>query len=267
MNINVIKIGGKVIEDQALLNVFLRGFSGVAGPKILVHGGGRNATQLAQRLGLEATLIEGRRVTDAAMLEVVVMVYGGWVNKQIVSVLQSFGCNALGLTGADMNCIRAVRRPPEPIDFGYVGDIAQVHTSPLLALLQQGMVPVLAPVTHDGQGQLLNTNADTIAGRVAEALSASAPVELYYLFEKAGVLADPSDDRSVISELSEGSYRQRRAEGSIVEGMIPKLDNAFETLRAGVKNVYIAHHQVVSYLGSDHFKGTRLCLSQPPPTA
>ncbi len=266
MNIKVIKIGGKVIEDPLALTVFLKAFSQVAGPKVLVHGGGRNATQLAQRLGLEARLIEGRRVTDTAMLEVVVMVYGGWINKQIVSQLQASQCNALGLTGADMDCIRATQRPAQPVDFGFVGDVQQVQVDPLLGLLQQGIVPVLAPVTHDGQGQLLNTNADTIAGRVAEALATTTSVDLYYLFEKDGVLTDPSDDRSVIAQLSEPLYQQLRKEGRIVAGMIPKLDNAFRTLHAGVKNVYIAHHQTVSQLDADPI-GTQLCLSPNlPPT-
>ena len=265
MNIKVIKIGGKVIEDAPTLHAFLQAFAQLSGAKILVHGGGRNATQLAQRLGIEARLIEGRRVTDAAMLEIVVMVYGGWVNKQIVSQLQAQQCNALGLTGADMNCILATRRPAEPIDFGLVGDVQRVQTEPLLNLLQQAMVPVLAPVTHNGQGQLLNTNADTIAGRVAEALAATASVDLYYLFERAGVLSDPTDDHSVISQLSEGQYRQLLSEGSIMAGMIPKLDNAFRTLRAGVKNVYIAHHQTISQLDADHV-GTQLCLSPNLPT-
>ena len=266
LNIKVVKIGGKVIEDPTMLASFLQTFACLTSPKILVHGGGRNATHLANRLGLEATLIEGRRVTDAAMLEVVVMVYGGWVNKQIVSQLQAYQCDALGLTGADMNCVQATLRPAQPIDFGLVGDVRQVRTEPLLNLLQQGVVPVLAPVTHDGRGQLLNTNADTIAGRVAEALAPTASVDLYYLFEKAGVLADPADDTSLIPQLSEIQYRQHRADGSIVEGMIPKLDNAFRTLRAGVKNVYIAHHQAVSQLDTDAI-GTQLCLSPNlPPT-
>ena len=265
MNINVIKIGGKIIEDPALLRTFLQDAARISGPKLLVHGGGRNATQLARRLGVETTMVEGRRVTDTATLEVVVMVYGGLINKQIISKLQSFGCNALGLTGADMNCIVATRRPAEPIDYGWVGDIAEVHTAPLLTLLQQGITPVLAPITHDGQGHLLNTNADTITGRVASALSAAATVNTYYLFEKAGVLSDPADEQSVIPELSEDHYRRLREQGAVAEGMIPKLDNAFRALHAGVKNVYIAHYQAVSQLGTDHFKGTRLCL--PPNTS
>ena len=265
MNINIIKIGGKVIEEPTQLRTFLRDFAQVAGPKLLVHGGGRNATQLARRLGIEATMVEGRRVTDAAMLEVVVMVYGGLLNKQIVSKLQSFQCDAIGLTGADMNCVLATRRPAEPIDFGLVGDVRHVQTAPLLRLLEQGMVPVLAPITHDGQGQLLNTNADTVAGSVAAALSATAEVHVYYLFEKNGVLSDPSDEQAVVSELSEEQYRQLREQGKIAEGMIPKLDNAFRALRAGVKNVYIASYQAVGQLGTDPFKGTRLCL--PPNTS
>ena len=266
MNTNVIKIGGKVIEEPTLLRTFLQDFAAVTGPKILVHGGGRNATQLAQRLGLKATMIEGRRVTDAAMLEVVVMVYGGLVNKQIVSQLQSFNCDALGLTGADMNSVLASRRSAEPVDFGWVGDVQEVRGEAFRTLLQQNVVPVLAPITHDGQGQLLNTNADTMAGRVASALSATAPTTLYYLFEKGGVLSDPTDERSVIPTLDEEEYRRRREQGTIAEGMIPKLENAFEALRAGVKNVYIASYRAVSQLGTDHFTGTQLCLPLKPST-
>ena len=260
METNVIKIGGKVIEDPELLRGFLRSFAQLDGANVLVHGGGRNATQLAQRLGVEARMVEGRRMTDAAMLEVVVMVYGGWVNKQIVSQLQSLKCNALGLTGADMNSIVSTRRPAQPIDYGFVGDVQHVEAAALVELLRQHIVPVLAPITHDGQGQLLNTNADTIASRVAEALTDRSSVNLYYLFEKAGVLADPDDDQSVIPELSEAEYGQLRARGSIVAGMIPKLDNAFRALHAGVKNVYIAHHQAIAQLGTHHFNGTQLCL-------
>lgn len=254
MQVSVIKIGGKVIEDPPRLHEFLSHLARRPGPRLLVHGGGRNATQLAQRLGHEATMVEGRRVTDAAMLEVVVMVYGGLVNKQIVSMLQASDCNALGLTGADLDCVRAVRRPAVPVDFGYVGDVVAVQTDPLRRLLEQGVMPVLAPLTHDGRGQLLNTNADTIASRVAGALAQTDQVSLHYLFEKAGVLTDPADERSVVPRLSEATYRQLRQAGSIVQGMVPKLDNAFDALRAGVENVYIAHHRTVaspySYTGT-----------------
>ncbi len=262
--IRVIKIGGRVIEQPELLNEFLQDFAQLEGPRILVHGGGRNATQLAQRLGLEATLIEGRRVTDAAMLEVVVMVYGGLLNKQIVSRLQSQECNALGLTGADLNCITATKRAAQPIDYGWVGDVQQVNTDALRPLLQQKIIPVFAPITHDGQGNLLNTNADTIASRVAEALSTHAPAELYYFFEKAGVLADPADEASVIDELSEADYRRGKEAGTIAAGMIPKLDNGFAARRGGVKKVYIAHHRALPAVGTGSFNGTQLCLNPPP---
>lgn len=261
--IRIIKIGGRVIEQPELLAEFLEDFARLKGSRVLVHGGGRNATEMAQRLGLEATLIEGRRVTDDAMLEVVVMVYGGLLNKQIVSRLQSFNCDSLGLTGADLNCIIATKRPAQPIDYGWVGDVQQVRAATLQALLKQQVVPVLAPITHDGQGNLLNTNADTIAGRVAEALSANAPTELYYFFEKAGVLSDPANDQSVIPELSEAKYQQGREAGAIAAGMIPKLDNGFAALRGGVKKVYIAHHRALPAVGTDSFNGTQLCLSPP----
>ncbi len=259
--IRVIKIGGRVIEHPELLTAFLRDFSRLEGPRVLVHGGGRNATQLAQRLGLEATLIDGRRVTDDAMLEVVVMVYGGQLNKQIVSRLQSFRCNALGLTGADLNCIVSTRRPPEPIDYGWVGDVQQVRAEVLHPLLRQNVVPVLAPLTHDGHGQLLNTNADTIAARVAEALAKTAPTELYFFFEKAGVLSNPDDDDSAVAELSEVGYQRGRSAGTIAAGMIPKLDNGFGALRGEVKKVYIGHHRALPTIGTDLFNGTQLCLN------
>ena len=252
-----------MIEQPELLTEFLEDFARLEGSKLLVHGGGRNATQLAQRLGREATLIDGRRVTDDAMLEIVVMVYGGLLNKQIVSHLQSFGCNALGLTGADLNCILATKRPAEPVDYGWVGDVQRVDAAVFYRLLSQEVVPVLAPLTHDGRGQLLNTNADTIASRVAEALSASAPAELYYLFEKPGVLADPTDDHSVIAKLSEADYRRGKESGTIAAGMLPKLDNGFAALRGGVKKVYIGHHRALAAVGTDSFNGTELCLNLP----
>ena len=259
----IIKIGGRVIEQPELLTEFLRDFARLVGPKLLVHGGGRNATQLAQRLGLEATLVDGRRVTDDAMLEIAVMVYGGLVNKQIVSRLQSFGCNALGLTGADLSCILATKRPAEPVDYGWVGDVQRVDAAVFKNLLQQDVVPVLAPLTHDGRGQLLNTNADTIASRVAEARSAAAPAELYFFFEKPGVLADPTDDHSVIAKLSEADYHRGRETGAIAAGMLPKLDNGFAALRSGVKKVYIGHYRALAAIGTDSFNGTELCLSLP----
>ena len=252
-----------MIEQPELLTEFLRDFAQLEGSKLLVHGGGRNATQLAQRLGQEATLIDGRRVTDDAMLEIAVMVYGGLVNKQIVSQLQSFGCNAFGLTGADLNCIRATKRPAEPVDYGWVGDVQQVDVAVFEKLLPQGAVPVLAPLTHDGRGNMLNTNADTIASRVAEALSASAPAELYFFFEKPGVLSDPTDDHSVIAELSEADYRRGKESGTIAAGMLPKLDNGFAARRSGVKKVYIGHYRALATVGTDSFNGTELCLSLP----
>ena len=259
--IRIIKIGGRVIEQPELLTEFLSDFARLAGPKVLVHGGGRNATQLAQRLGQEAKLIDGRRVTDDAMLEVVVMVYGGLLNKQIVSELQSLHCNALGMTGADMNCIAAEKRPANPVDYGWVGDVQRVDAEVFRKLLEQGVVPVLAPLTHDGRGHLLNTNADTIASRVAEALAKSSSTELYYFFEKAGVLADPTDDASVIADLSEVDYRRGKEAGTIAAGMLPKLDNGFAARRGGVKKVYIGHHRALSAIGTDSFNGTQLCLS------
>ena len=257
---NIIKIGGKVIEEPETLQGFLTDFSQLKGPKILVHGGGRTATELAAKLGIASQMVEGRRITDAATLEVVTMVYGGLVNKNIVAALQSLGCNALGLTGADLNCILAEKRKVTPIDYGFVGDVVAVNAIAFVRLLEQGITPVLTPLTHDKTGQLLNTNADTIAARVAIALGKSFDVALGYCFEKKGVLKNVNDDDSVIELIREEEFAEMKANGSIADGMIPKLDNAFATLNAGVEKVYIMHHAAVKNLGTSAFTGTTLCL-------
>ncbi len=259
-SVNIIKIGGKVIEEPETLQSFLADFSQLKGPKILVHGGGRTATDLAAKLGITSQMVEGRRITDAATLEVVTMVYGGLVNKNIVAILQSLGCNALGLTGADLNCILAEKRKATPIDYGFVGDVVAVNAIAFMHLLEQGITPVLAPLTHNKSGQLLNTNADTIAARVAIALGKSFDVALSYCFEKRGVLENVNDDDSVISLISENDFAEMKADGSIADGMIPKLDNAFATLNAGVEKVNIMHHSSVKNLGTSAFTGTTLCL-------
>lgn len=258
--VNIVKIGGKVIEDRETLQLFLTDFSRIKGPKVLVHGGGRTATELAAKLGIASQMVEGRRITDMPTLEIVTMVYGGLVNKNIVAALQAVGCNALGLTGADMNCILAEKRNSEPIDYGYVGDIIAINALAFAQLLQQGITPVLAPLTHNKKGQLLNTNADTIAAQVAVALCKSFEVTLSFCFEKKGVLLNVHDDDSVIDLIHETDFDQMKMTGNIADGMIPKLDNAFATLKAGVKKVHIMHHTAVQHLGTSSFTGTTLCL-------
>ncbi|MDR1937794.1 MAG: acetylglutamate kinase [Tannerellaceae bacterium] len=234
-----IKVGGKIVEEEVTLRRLLRDFAAISGYKVLVHGGGRLATQLAERLGVESKMINGRRITDEETLRIVTMVYGGLVNKNIVAGLQALGVNALGLTGADMNLIRSEKRPVKEVDYGYAGDVKEVNAGLLESLIRQGIVPVLAPLTHDRQGHLLNTNADTIAGETAKALAGHFEVTLVYCFEKKGVLLDENDDGSVIAQLDRATFKHYVDQGVIQGGMIPKLDNAFEAIDAGVKQVLI----------------------------
>lgn len=237
--LTVLKVGGAVVEDRQALDAFLAGFAALPGLKVLVHGGGREATRVAAQLGIETTMVNGRRVTDADMLRVVTMVYGGLVNKGVVAALQARGVNALGLTGADLGCMLAVKRPVKDIDYGYVGDMEKVDTSILADLIARGVVPVMAPLSFDGKGSLLNTNADTIASSVAKALAERFEVTLAYCFEKAGVLRDPDDDSSVIPLITKESFAALASEGVVSGGMLPKLQNAFEALESGVKEVRI----------------------------
>ena len=237
--LTVLKVGGAVVEDRQALDAFLAGFAALPGLKVLVHGGGREATRVAAQLGIETTMVNGRRVTDADMLRVVTMVYGGLVNKGVVAALQACGVNALGLTGADLGCMLAVKRPVTDIDYGYVGDMEKVDTSILADLIARGVVPVMAPLSFDGKGSLLNTNADTIASSVAKALAERFEVTLAYCFEKAGVLRDPDDDSSVIPLITKESFAALASEGVVSGGMLPKLQNAFEALESGVKEVRI----------------------------
>ena len=237
--LTVIKVGGKIVEKEDDLNHFLVDFSKIEGYKILVHGGGNLATKVAAQLGIENRMIDGRRITDAEMLKVVTMVYGGWVNKMIVACLQSLGINAVGLTGADMNVIRSVKRPVHEIDYGYAGDVEEVNADRLAMLLQQDIVPVMSPLTHDQQGNLLNTNADTIAAETAKALARLFDVTLIYCFEKNGVLRDETDDESVIPEIDYDFFLKYKEQGVIQGGMIPKLDNAFRAIDTGLKRVVI----------------------------
>ena len=245
----VIKVGGKIVEEDATLQRLLDDFAALPGYKVLVHGGGRSATKMAAQLGIETQMVGGRRITDAAMLQVVTMVYGGLVNKNIVAGLQARSINALGLTGADLNVLLSDKRPVREVDYGFVGDVKQANVDVLADLIHRGIVPVMAPLTHDGKGHLLNTNADTIAGETAKALSAYFDVTLVYCFEKPGVLLDENDDASVIPSIDRKKYRELVEQGVIFSGMIPKLDNAFSALDAGVKQVYITSSTAIDGQG------------------
>jgi acetylglutamate kinase len=237
--LHVIKIGGNIIDDEAKLSTFLESFAAVKGKKILVHGGGKMATRVAEGMNIPQQMVDGRRITDAETLKIVTMVYAGYINKNIVARLQAAGTNALGLSGADGNAIQAHKRTHASIDYGFAGDIDAVNTSLLTTLLEQDLALVVAPITHDKKGQLLNTNADTIAQELAKALSASYPVHLIYSFEKSGVLANAEDDASLIRRINPASYTQLKEDGVVFAGMIPKLDNAFAALNSGVKKVII----------------------------
>ena len=237
--LTLIKVGGKIVEEEETLRNLLNDFSQVEGYKVLVHGGGRSATKLAAQLGIESKMVGGRRITDVDMLRVVTMVYGGLVNKNIVAGLQALGINALGLTGADMNLMRSDKRPVKDVDYGYVGDVKEARGDMLARLIADGVVPVLAPLTHDGHGQLLNTNADTIAGEAAKALAPYFDVTLVYCFEKKGVLRDENDDESVIPQIDKSSFERLVSDGIVQGGMIPKLENAFSAIDAGVSQVVI----------------------------
>ena len=238
--ITVLKVGGAVVEDAASLAQLIQDFAAIEGPKVLVHGGGRSATALATQLGIETRMVEGRRITDDDMLRVVTMVYGGLVNKRIVAQLQAVGVNALGLTGADMDIIRSHRRPlKNGIDYGWVGDVDRADGERLAMLLREGITPVIAPLTHDDKGHLLNTNADTMAQTVACALAPFFTVTLHFAFEKRGVMRDPDDPASFIPHITEADYHRLRAEGIVSGGMLPKLENAFQAIRQGVHQVKI----------------------------
>ena len=238
--LTLVKVGGAIVEDEAQLTQLLKDFSAIEGRKVLVHGGGRRATQVASRLGIETKMVGGRRITDADMLEVVTMVYGGLVNKHVVASLQAQGLSAIGLTGTDGDIIRSHRRPlKDGVDYGFVGDVDNVAHQTLSHLIEQGMVPVLAPLTHDGQGNLLNTNADTIASEAAKALARIYDVTLIFSFEKKGVLSNPDDDESVIPVITRADFERYRADGTISGGMLPKIENALAAIEAGVSRVII----------------------------
>ena len=255
-HLTLIKVGGKIVEEPESLKKLLADFSSIPGHKVLVHGGGRSATALAAQLGIESKMVNGRRVTDEEMLKVVTMVYGGLVNKKIVAGLQALDVNALGLTGADLNYMRSEKRPVAEVDYGFVGDVKEVDADMLANLISKGVVPVLAPLTHDKKGNLLNTNADTIAGEAAKALARYFDVTLMYCFEKKGVLANENDDDSVIEYINPTTFEKLVAEGVIMGGMIPKLENSFEALKAGVKQVVITRADLIK----DNNSGTTIKL-------
>ena len=244
--LTIIKVGGKIVEDGSALQRLLSDFSTIDGRKLLVHGGGRSATALAARLGIETKMVDGRSITDESMLEVVTMVYGGLVNKRIVAGLQAAGVNAVGLTGADMNAVLSVRRSVGVVDYGWVGDVRIVNADAISTLVENGYCPVIAPITHDGKGHLLNTNADTMAGETAKALASRYDVDLVYCFEKAGVLFDENDDSSVIDEINPCEYSELKKSGKITGGMIPKLDKAFSCVAAGVSRVVITRADLIA---------------------
>lgn len=238
--VTIVKVGGAIVEDNEQLAQLLTDFAAIPGKKVLVHGGGRRATKVAAALGIESKMVNGRRITDAQMLEVVTMVYGGLVNKNLVAKLQAKGVNALGLTGADMDVIHSHKRPvKDGVDFGYVGDVECANGKMLQTLIQEGITPVMAPLTHDGNGNILNTNADTIASETAKALAPYYDVTLIYSFEKKGVLSNPDDDNSVISVITRSDFEKYQADGTIGGGMIPKIENALAAVDAGVKEVII----------------------------
>ncbi|MBC3758026.1 acetylglutamate kinase [Hyunsoonleella sp. SJ7] len=244
--LSIVKIGGNVIEDANALNTFLKLFSKLEGKKILVHGGGKRATHIASKLGIESKMVNGRRITDADTLEVITMVYGGLVNKNIVAKLQGLNVDAIGLTGADINSIYSEKRPVKEIDFGYVGDVKTVAHKSINKLIEADFTPVFCAITHDGNGQLLNTNADTIASELAIGLSKLYHVELYYCFEKNGVLKSVEDENSVIEYMDYGTYEILKHQGTFHDGMLPKLDNSFHAIESGVSRVFIGNPTVIS---------------------
>lgn len=258
--LSIFKIGGKVIDDSNELNIFLKDFAGIPGKKILVHGGGKWVTEMCSRLGIEVKMTNGRRITDERTLEVVTMILPGLANKKIVATLQKYECNALGLTGADGNTILATRRPVKNgVDFGFVGDVKNINVKNIREILKSGFIPIFTAMTHDKKGQLLNTNADTIASSLAVGLTKVYDVNLYYCFEKHGVLKVLSDENTLVSHIHHGNYNDLKNEGVIHSGMLPKVDNAFNAINSGVNRVYICHYGDIKKLsdGVEEF-GTQI---------
>ena len=244
--LSIVKIGGNIIEDEASLNAFLKLFSNLEGKKILVHGGGKRATHIASKLGIESKMINGRRITDADTLEVITMVYGGLVNKNVVAKLQALNTDAIGLTGADVNSIKSDKRTVKEIDFGFVGDVKQVAHNSIDKLIQADFTPVFCAITHDGNGQLLNTNADTITSQVAVGMSALYETSIYYCFELNGVLEDINDKNSVVKHIDSNIYKTLLDKGIIANGMLPKLENCFDALQHGVKNINMGNTSMLT---------------------
>lgn len=255
-HLTIIKVGGKIVENSESLNSLLKDFAAVEGKKLLVHGGGRSATQMAARLGVETKMVDGRRITDEAMLKVVTMVYGGLVNKRIVAGLQALDVDAVGLTGADMNIVLSDKRKVSAVDYGWVGDVKRVNAEAVATLIESGCCPVVAPLTHDGCGHMLNTNADTMAGEMAKAMAAHYDVTLMFCFEKPGVLADENDDSSLIPTITPAVLDDLKRRGVVSGGMIPKLDNAIACVSAGVESVVITQADRIA----DPYAGTKICL-------
>lgn len=250
--LKVIKIGGNIIDNGEALHSFLEAFAKINDPKILVHGGGRLATQLTQQMNVEVKMVEGRRITDSETLDIITMVYAGKINKNIVAKLQAKGCNAIGFSGADGNTIVSVKRPVKTIDYGYVGDVEKINTDILETLLSNNVIPVFCAITHDEKGQLFNTNADTIASELAIGFAQKFKVELYYCFEKNGVLKDINDDDSVIQHIDSKTYKDLIDECIIADGMLPKLNNCFHAINHHVNKVYIGKPEMLFNDKSNH---------------
>ncbi|MEM1136215.1 MAG: acetylglutamate kinase [Bacteroidota bacterium] len=258
--LHIVKIGGNIIDNEESLKAFLKDFSNISGNKILVHGGGKSASKLSLQMGVTPKMIEGRRVTNAETLRIVTMMYAGWVSKSIVAQLQAYNINAIGVSGADLNLIYAELRPKEPIDFGYVGNIKSVNLSMLTLLLSASVTPVFCALTHDKEGNLLNTNADTIAAELSIATSKQYDVSLVYCFEKKGVLQNPEDDESVIPLIDQDYYQLLKSNGIISAGMLPKMHNCFQALEKGVKEVKIMNAANLKTLNTSQFIGSKLVL-------
>lgn len=243
--IKIVKIGGNIIDDEQGLDNFLKQFAALEGPKVLVHGGGKLASRLATQMNVPVQMIDGRRITDAATLDIITMVYAGKISKNIVAKLQGYGCNAVGFSGADGNTVIAEKRPVKTIDYGFVGDITAIDTKVLQLLVSNNITVCFCAISHDQNGQLFNTNADTIASELAIALSKDFEVELYYSFEKSGVLTDVDDEDTVITKIDQQLYRELKSKGVIFEGMIPKLDNCFYAIENGVKNIHLGTLEMI----------------------
>ncbi len=255
--LSIVKIGGNIIEDDASLKAFLKLFSELKGNKILVHGGGKRATSVASKLGIESKMVNGRRITDAETLEVITMVYGGLVNKNIVAILQALNIDAIGLTGADVNSITSEKRPVKEVDFGFVGDVKKVAHNAINKLIKADFTPVFCAITHDGNGQLLNTNADTITSQLAVGMSHLYETSIYYCFELNGVLKDINDKNSVIKHIDTSLYAELLNQGIIADGMLPKLENCFDALKKGVKTINMGN---TSMLTQENDNFTRITL-------